>query len=149
MSTEDYSWHAIAVGNSLLGVYNFLVLAAPPHWKVIVMPMASDVFSYVSKDGAKWVRDGEVKHFVKAGSKFYELEIKVKPGNKLEQEGEPIDFGEHRGFYRLKREGLIKKSETLVVEAYCPETDRTITVKLKGDAPPLEILKYFKFSRCH
>lgn len=149
MSTEDYSWHAIAVGNSILGVYNFLVLAAPPHWRVIVMPMASDVFSYTSKDGVKWVKDGEVKHFVKAGPEFYELEIKVKPGNKLASRGEPVDFGGHKGFYYLKREGIVKKSEVLVVEVYCPETDRTITVKLRGNGAPLEALRYFRYSRCH
>ncbi|MFP3250900.1 MAG: hypothetical protein RXO32_04190 [Thermoproteus sp.] len=149
MSTEDFSWHAIAVGNSVLGVYNFVVLAAPPHWKVVVMPMASDVFSHVSRDGAKWVRDGEVKHFVKAGSKFYELEIKVRPGDKTGREGAPVDFGGHRGLYRVSREGFLKKSDVLTVEVYCPETDRTISVRLKGDGAPLEILSYLRHSRCH
>ncbi|MGC8973924.1 MAG: hypothetical protein ACP5KY_06930 [Thermoproteus sp.] len=149
MSTEDYSWHTIAVGNSILGVYNFVVLAAPPDWKVVVMPMASDVFSHVTRDGAKWVRDGEVKHFVKAGSKFYELEIRVRPGDRLSREGSPVEFGGHRGLYKVGREGLLRKSDVLIVEVYCPETDRTISVKLRGDGAPLEILRYLKYSRCH
>ncbi|CCC80791.1 hypothetical protein [Thermoproteus tenax] len=149
MSTEEYSWHTIAVGNSILGVYNFIVLAAPPDWKLIIMPMASDIFSYVSKDGAKWVRDGEVKHFIKGGREFFELEIKVKPGNKARAAGSAVEFGGHSGVYSVAEEGLIKRKKALIIEAYCPETDRTITIKIKGERAPLEVLKYVKFSRCH
>jgi hypothetical protein len=81
MST-DYSWHAIAVGNRLLGLYNFVVLKAPPTWRIIIMPMASDVFRHREINDVKWVRDGEVMHFIKDGSDTY---IYVKSGSEARQ----------------------------------------------------------------
>jgi hypothetical protein len=48
MST-DYSWHAIAVGNRLLGLYNIVFLKAPPTWRIIIMPTSSDVFRHREK----------------------------------------------------------------------------------------------------
>lgn len=148
MST-DYSWHTIAVGNGILGVYNFVVLAAPPDWRIVIMPMASDVFSHVDKEGVKWVRDGEIRHFVKAAGSIYELEIRVRPGKSIKLSGEVAEFGGHEAVYAVRREGLLKKSEALVLETYCPETDRTISIKIKGKAAPLEIIKYLKYSKCH
>ncbi|MEZ0248512.1 MAG: hypothetical protein ABWJ97_04500 [Thermoproteus sp.] len=152
MSTEEYSWHAIAVGNSVLGVYNFIVLAAPPDWRVVIMPMASDVFSHMTKDGVKWVRDGEIKHFIKAGRRFYELEVKAKPGNKLNglrSWSQTAEVGGHRAYVRVKEEGLFKKKKALEVWTYCDETDRTIIVSLKGDEVPEELLRYIGHSKCH
>jgi len=40
-------------------------LKAPPTWRIIIMPMASDVFRHREINGVKWVRDGEVMHFIK------------------------------------------------------------------------------------
>ena len=52
MST-DYSWHAIAVGNRLLGLYNFVVLKAPPTRRIIIMPTASAMFRHRKINGVK------------------------------------------------------------------------------------------------
>lgn len=148
MSTE-HAWHTIAVGNSLLGVYNFLVLATPADWRIVVMPMASDVFSHTSVNGAKWVRDGEVKHFIKAGRRFYDLEIRVRPGRRTRALGDAAELGGHEARYYVKEVGLLRRRKALVVEAYCPATDRTIELAIKGDSAPLELLAYLKHSKCH
>lgn len=140
----DFSWHAIAVGNRVLGLYNFLVLSAPPSWRIVIMPMASDVFRHREINGVKWVRDGEVMHFVRDGGKAYVLKIKAKPGRRV-GEGEAIFIGGHQGVYRVSRgRGGLK----LAVEFYCDVTDRTITVELEG-LENLDILNYIGRSQCH
>ncbi len=102
MST-DYSWHAIAVGNRLLGLYNFVVLKAPPTWRIIIMPMVSDVFRHREVNGVKWVRDGEVMHFIKDGPDTYTLRVVAKPGRKR-LAGTSIVNG-HSGAYEYVDDG--------------------------------------------
>ncbi|MFN3805259.1 MAG: hypothetical protein ACK4SY_09400 [Pyrobaculum sp.] len=144
MST-DYSWHAIAVGNRLLGLYNFLVLTLPPGWRVVVMPMASEVFSHREIGGVKWVRDGEVMHFIKDGDFFYTLKIAVRPGKKLKEGGDLIKVNKHEGYYKTwEKEGRYK----VEISYYCPETDRTVKIRVEG-LRDLSMLNYVKFSQCH
>lgn len=128
----------------MLGLYNFLVLSAPPTWRIVVMPMASDVFKHREVDGVKWVRDGEVMHFVRDGGRAYVLRIKARPGRRVGK-GEPITVGGHQGVYRTSkgRGGL-----RLAVEFYCDVTDRTLTVELEG-LDGLDVLNYIGGSRCH
>lgn len=144
MTSTEFSWHAIAVGNRLLGVYNFLVLTTPPGWRVVIMPMASDVFRHVEVGGAKWVRDGEVMHFLRDGADAYPLRISVKPG-KRKANGERIIINGHEGFYRLR-----EKNGRLHLELsfYCDVTDRTLKISVEN-LKDLSLLKYVVHSRCH
>ncbi|MFN7106393.1 MAG: hypothetical protein ACK4M3_07425 [Pyrobaculum sp.] len=143
MSTE-YSWHAIAVGNRLLGLYNFVVLTTPPGWRVVVMPMASEVFRHREVNGVKWVRDGEVTHFLQNGEEAYRLEIVVKPGRRR-LEGDYIAVNSHEGRYRVRERGGRYRLE---VSYYCPETDRTIEISIEG-LRELSILRHLGYSQCH
>ena len=143
MSTE-FSWHAIAVGNRMLGPYNFLVLTAPPTWRIVIMPMASDVVKHREVDGVKWVRDGEVMHFVKDGGEAYVLKISVKPGRK-KAEGTPIAINGHHGVYQVRERG---DRYHLTIQFYCDRTDRTVKITLEG-LRDLSILNYVGQSRCH
>lgn len=143
MSTE-YSWHTIAVGNRVLGLYNFLVLVAPPRWRIVIMPMASEVFKHREVNGAKWVRDGEVMHFVYDGSEAYVLKITVRPGRK-KMEGRPIIVNGHEGYYKTE-----EKNGRVRVEMafYCDVTDRTVKIRLE-DLKDLDVLNYIGMSKCH
>lgn len=143
MSTE-YSWHAIAVGNRLLGLYNFVVLTTPPGWRVVVMPMASEVFRHREVNGVKWVRDGEVTHFLQNGEEAYRLEIVVKPGRRR-LEGDYIAVNSHEGRYRVRERGGRYRLE---VSYYCPDTDRTVKISIDG-LRELSILRYIGNSQCH
>ncbi|MEM1596970.1 MAG: hypothetical protein QXP31_00325 [Pyrobaculum sp.] len=143
MSTE-YSWHTIAVGNRVLGLYNFLVLVAPPRWRVVIMPMASDVFRHREINGAKWVRDGEVMHFIHDGSDTYVLKIAAKPGKK-KAEGRPILINSHEGYYKVEeKKGRLK----VEVVFYCDVTDRTVKITFEN-LKDLDVLNYIGMSRCH
>jgi hypothetical protein len=143
MST-DYSWHAIAVGNRLLGIYNFVVLKAPPTWRIIIMPMASDVFRHREINGVKWVRDGEVMHFIKDGPDTYTLRVVAKPGRKR-LAGASIVINGHSGAYEYVDDG---KRRVLRLLFYCDVTDRTVEIKIEGvkDSSPLY---YLSQSQCH
>lgn len=143
MST-DYSWHTIAVGNRVLGLYNFLVLVTPPRWRVVIMPMASDVFRHREVNGAKWVREGEVMHFIHDGADAYVLKISVKPGKKR-VEGQPILINGHEGYYKAEeRKGRL----SVEVGFYCDVTDRTVKIRLEN-LKNLDVLNYVGMSRCH
>lgn len=145
MSTEEYSWHAIAVGNRLFGPYNFIVLKAPPDWRIVIMPMASEVFRHREVNGVKWVRDGEVMHFIKDGSESYVLRVKIRPGRRL-RGGSSLYVNGHPGVYEVRqgRDGRL----TLRLQFYCNQTDRTIALELEGlrDLSPLGFLAG---SQCH
>ncbi len=143
MSTE-YSWHAIAVGNRLLGPYNFIVLTTPVGWRLVVMPMASEVFKHREINGVKWVRDGEVMHFLRDGAEVYRLVVRIKPGRR-KFDGEPIVVNNHEGSYRIRDRG---GRYALEVGYYCPETDRTIKISIEG-LRELSILRHLGYSQCH
>jgi len=140
----DYSWHAIAVGNRILGLYNFIVLTAPPNWRLVIMPMASDVFRHREVDGVKWVRDGEVMHFIKDGAEAYTLKIKARPGRK-EGRGVPITVNGHLGHYAVEERGGRLR---LTLQFYCDHTDRTLKITIEG-LRDLSALQYITHSRCH
>ncbi|MEM0485107.1 MAG: hypothetical protein QW434_10490 [Pyrobaculum sp.] len=143
MHTE-YSWHAIAVGNRLMGPYNFVVLVAPPSWRIVIMPMASEVFRHREVDGVKWVRDGEVMHFIRDGGEIYTLRIKVKPGRK-EARGNPIVINGHGGVYWVEERG---GRLNLTLHFYCEHTDRTVQIRVEG-LRDTSALQFLQNSKCH
>ncbi|MEM0462616.1 MAG: hypothetical protein QXS00_00900 [Pyrobaculum sp.] len=144
MTSTEFSWHAIAVGNRLLGLYNFLVLTTPPGWRVVIMPMASDVFRHVEIGDVKWVKDGEVMHFLRDGDGAYPLKISAKPGKKR-LDGERVIINGHEGVYRVKEK---KGRLSLELSFYCDVTDRTLKITVE-DLKDLSLLKYIVYSRCH
>jgi hypothetical protein len=101
-----------------------VVLKAPPTWRIIIMPIASDVFRHREINGVKWVRDGEVMHFIKDGPDTYTLRVVAKPGRKR-LTGTPMVINGHSGV-----------------------TDRTVEIKIEGvkDTTPLYYLSQYQ---CH
>lgn len=121
-----------------------MVLKAPPTWRIIIMPMASDVFRHREVNGVKWVRDGEVMHFIKDGPDTYTLRVVAKPGRKRIA-GTSIAINGHSGAYEYVDDG---KRRVLKLSFYCDVTDRTVEIKIEGvkDTTPLY---YLSQSQCH
>jgi hypothetical protein len=152
---------ALAVGNALIGVYNFIVISIPQSWRIINMPMSSDVFSSISQGNVKWVRDGEVEHFINAPLGRIALRIKIWPGiksvdkikdyRKQFSEGN-VKVGGHDGiFYKFKRKYLlIGERNVLAILAYCPITQRTLQIEFIGGEEWVdEVLNTLNESQCH
>jgi hypothetical protein len=76
----------IAVGNIITGVYNYIVLSLPHDWRIIVIPMNSDVFSGVRQGNVKWVREGEVEHGIATPIGEIMLRLRIWPGYKDHRE---------------------------------------------------------------
>lgn len=139
--------HTFAVGNALLGFYEFIVLSTPPNWHVVVRPMASEVFAHVTKGDRKWVRDGEVSHLFLSDEGAYLVDIKIKPGHKRKLSSDKsFQLSTHTAYYLIEEK---KKEKILKIEIYCEETNRTLNISIKGIRIPENLIEYLKYSVCH
>lgn len=159
MFTESRKF-TIAVGNPITGVYEFLTLAMPKEWKIIIMPMNSDVFSTVKQGDVKWVLEGEVEHGLKTPFGNIALYIKIKKGynepsriKQFRNANKQFNtyFADHnaKAYVYSKRMGF-KKLRVLGVHSYCGFTNRTIFIEFIGGEEWVdEVINHLKDSECH
>jgi len=79
MPTES-KLYTIAVGNIITGVYNYIVVSLPLDWRIVVIPMNSDVFSSARQGDVKWVGDVEVEHGIATPMGEVMFRLRVWPG---------------------------------------------------------------------
>ena len=151
---------AIAVGNVMTGIYNFIVLGIPQQWRVLAVPMASDAFSTIKQGDVKWVTDGIVEHVIRTSDRSATLRIKIKRGIK-EAKGfkelknavsnKEIRFNIHKAsVYKYKTKRLWHTDDALGVHVNCPETGRSILVEFINGANWIEeVLEFLHESQCH
>lgn len=148
----------LAVGNMITGVYNYIVLSIPLDWKIIVVPMDSDVFSSRRQGGVKWVREGEVEHGVSTPMGSIGVRVRIWPGRKdhgkLSREAEKIyelQISGHSGkAYVYRTRAGFKKHRTLGISFYCDVTDRSLLIEFVGGGEWVDaVLKSIGGSMCH
>ncbi len=159
--TEEPLKVTLAVGNALFGVYNFLVISIPQSWRVINTPMTSDVLSSTSQGKVKWVRDGEIEHFVSTPLGNISMRIKIWPGvrplNKIKDYSKQFEegntnVGKHKAIYYKFRRRYFRKGDynVLAVYTYCEITERTILLEfIGGEEWVNSVLATLRESQCH
>lgn len=150
----------IAVGNIITGVYNYIVLSIPMDWRVIVIPMNSDVFSSTRQGDVKWVREGEVEHGLATPMGEMMFRIKIWPGfreqwrlkdlKRVEKVYELTISGHNAKAYIYRKRHGLRSSRTLGIYLYCGVTDRTLLIEfIGGDDRVDSVLNTIRGSMCH
>jgi hypothetical protein len=150
----------IAVGNIITGVYNYIVLSLPHDWRIIVIPMNSDVFSGVRQGNVKWVREGEVEHGIATPIGEIMLRLRIWPGYKDHRElketrgaekiYEATVSGHNAKAYIYKRRYWLKIHRVLGIHLYCSVTDRTMLIEFIGGGDWVDnVLRSIGGSQCH
>lgn len=151
---------AIAVGNIVVGVYNFVVLSHPSDWRIIPLPMSSESFSFVKQGNVKWVTRGVAEHGIRTPRGVIGLRIEVWPGRRdpgsfrefrtAKNIGE-VSFGPHKAkVYEYVRKSWFNSTDVLAVLVYCENTDRSILIEFLGGGEWVrEVLDYIGGSECH
>lgn len=155
-----YTRSTIAVGNIVVGVYNFIILGHPLTWKIIPLPSASESFSFTRQGEVKWVRRGVAEHGVKTPNGTIGLKISVWPGKKKTEEFKELKNATMKGITRLGgHEALVfshvdkklfRKIRVLSILSYCDVTDRTLLIQfLEGGEWMEEVIPHLEGSQCH
>ncbi|MEM3832483.1 MAG: hypothetical protein QW128_02650 [Thermoprotei archaeon] len=154
---------AIAAGNPLLGVSNFLVITLPDDYSIKAGEIPTEVNTSIILNNVKWVADGEAYHYIYNYNHGYQLKIKVRHfQRKLHKTQERVlESGEfmissHKASYNLvnKSIGFIKKQQmqTLSIHFYCDHTNRAIELEIVGKDVLSEVKNFvnnLKESICH
>lgn len=156
---------AIAAGNPLLGVSNFLVITLPDDYNIKIGEFPTEVNSSIILNNVKWVIDGDAYHYIYNGDHGYQLKIKVRQskkkrihqvrGSRILEKGEFM-ISSHKASYNLvsKSIGFIKKQEIqeLNIHFYCDHTNRIIELEIVGKNITNELknlINNLKDSICH
>ncbi|MGB9728779.1 MAG: hypothetical protein ACP5GU_05935 [Thermoprotei archaeon] len=154
---------AIAAGNPLLGVSNFLVVTLPDDYNIKIGEFPTEVNNSIILNNVKWVIDGDAYHYIYNNNHGYQLKIKVRNSQrKIHQIQEKIlENGEftissHKASYSLvsRSIGFIKKQQIQVlnIHFYCDHTNRTIELEIMGKDILSELKNFIsnlKESICH
>ena len=155
-----YTKSTIAVGNIVVGVYNFVVLSHPESWRLIPLPSASESFSFTRQGDVKWVTRGIAEHGIRTPRGVIGLRIEVWPGKREPSSfkdlkrasslGE-VAFGAHRArVYEYTRRSFLTSTRVLALLVYCEYTDRSLLIEfIGGDEWVREVLGYLGGSECH
>lgn len=159
MSTES-KLYTIAVGNIITGVYNYIVVSLPLDWRIVVIPMNSDVFSSARQGDVKWVRDGEVEHGIATPMGEIMFRLRVWPGyrdqervrelRKAERVYEVTVSGHSARAYIYKKRYGLRSHRVLGIHLYCGVTDRTMLIEFIGGEGWVDrVLSTIGGSQCH
>ena len=151
---------AIAVGNIITGIYNFLIISIPFNWRIAEISMSSDVFYSIYQGNVKWVTEGEIEHLLQTRTATASFRIRIKRGLKdknkfknlkLLTSSQNVMFSTHKAeVYHYEEKFLWKKRNVLGVFFYCEDTQRTILIEfINGNSWIEEILDFQKESQCH
>ncbi|GAY26398.1 conserved hypothetical protein [Desulfurococcaceae archaeon AG1] len=150
----------IAVGNIITGVYNYLVISIPIDWRIVVIPMNSDVFTSTRQGNVKWVKEGEVEHGLATPKGEIMLRIKIWPGFKehwgikdlrrVEKIYDLVISGHGAKAYIYRKRHGLRTTRTLGIHLYCGITDRTILIEFIGGEDWVDaVLNSIGGSMCH
>lgn len=155
-----YTKSTIAVGNIVVGVYNFVVLSHPENWRLIPLPASSESFSFMKQGDVKWVTRGVAEHGIRTPNGIIGLKVEVWPGRRDASSFRElrsadklgvVQFGSHQASaYTYVRKSWFSKTRILAVLVYCEYTDRSLLIEfIGGDKWVDEILGYLEGSECH
>lgn len=159
MHTESRSV-TIAVGNIITGVYNYIVLSIPPDWRIVIIPMNSDVFSSTRQGEVKWVKEGEVEHGILTPMGEIMLRLKIWPGyrdhgrirevRRAEKIYDLAIAGHSAKAYIYRKRLGFRNNRVLGIHLYCDVTDRTMLIEFIGGGDWVDkVLKNIGESMCH
>lgn len=143
VSEQSETGFVLAIHNTLLGVFNYLVLNLPPKWRLKSGDIPSEMSSSTKIGEVRWVREGVSVNYVYQDENALRLVVnireKMKP-SKLVLRGilydKIVNVNGHQGRAVAGRvtRGLRRKKhlEYLRFEFYCHVTNRSIELSLEG-----------------
>lgn len=161
---ESETCFAVAVHNTLLGVFNYIVLNLPARWRLKPSDFPSEMYSSTKVDGVRWVRDGSSVNYVYDEENALRLSIKVHEKPTHAESEYDIDVSDDRSVTvnghtariltgRIGRGILRKKqAEYLRMVLYCAVTKRTVDLVMEGrctDDSLIALTDTIQHSKCH
>jgi hypothetical protein len=163
VSTSSETRFVLAIHNSLLGVFNYLVLSLPPEWRIKPGDLPSEVYSSTKTGTVRWVREGVTVNYIYHDEDALRVVVDVREKSKESNSrgiktlyDRPIDMNGHRGHVTvgLVTRGLWKKNylEFIRFQFSCDSTNRSIDLSLEGHCRReslKELEQAIQLSVCH
>jgi len=143
VSTSSETRFVLAIHNTLLGVFNYLVLNLPPDWRIKPGDLPSEMYSSTKIGTVRWVREGVTVNYVYNDEDALRVVVDVREKSKQSSSRgiktfyeRFIDINGHRGHITvgLVTRGLWKKNhlECIRFQFSCDTTNRSIDLTLEG-----------------
>ena len=145
MSAQSETRFVLAIHNTLLGVFNYLVLNLPPRWRLKSGDIPTEMSSSAKVGEVRWVREGVSVNYVYDDENALRLVVDVR--EKIKQDKSVsrgirilhdkfVNVNGHQGHVIVVRvtRGVWKKKhlEYLRFQFYCSVTKRSIELVLEG-----------------
>ena len=145
MSEQSETRFVLAVHNTLLGVFNYLVFNLPSKWKLKSGDFPFEMYASTKIGEVRWVRDGISVNYIYDGESALRMVVSVHENERQSKlvkrnvtvlRDESIDINGHRGRVVIGRtsRGLLKKTQLdyLRIVYRCNVTRRTIDLAMEG-----------------
>ncbi len=155
-----FTYHTIAIGNSIFGNARLIELGLPPGWELAPGVSRPEIIAAHERRGLLWVAAGDAWYVVYRPEEGWALELAIRTrAAPSPPPAAPAEYAVHGHpatlSWKTRRRGLPWNRHDvtfMTLEFTCPHTERRISLEFSGWCPPegfQQMLEAAQRWRCH